>query len=139
MRHVVILEASLSEPRIATIPRIPAQYLIPIISCATCHHLSGATWPASRHRSHHWTTGQRHRANGGQWRRTTVGPLPDHRRTTGQPPVNGDQRWWLTGSGRVLGRVGIGSGLGPPCGMPPRGIHVDADVEINKYTQAESN
>ncbi|GJZ20292.1 hypothetical protein Tco_0556882 [Tanacetum coccineum] len=27
MRHAIILEASLSEPRIATVPRIPAQYL----------------------------------------------------------------------------------------------------------------
>ncbi|GKE73437.1 hypothetical protein Tco_1535478 [Tanacetum coccineum] len=53
MRHVIILEASLSEPR--TEPRTPTQYLVPIISCATCHHLSGATWPASRH----WTTGHR--------------------------------------------------------------------------------
>ncbi|GKG45157.1 hypothetical protein Tco_0495235, partial [Tanacetum coccineum] len=32
----------------------------------------------------------------------------DHRRTTAGPPVNGGQRWWLTGSwagsGRVLGQ-----------------------------------
>ncbi|GKC95767.1 hypothetical protein Tco_1161209 [Tanacetum coccineum] len=46
---------------------------------ATCHHLSGATWPASchrrRHRSHHRTTSQ-------QWRSTVV--------------VNDGQRWWTT-------------------------------------------
>ncbi|GKE05563.1 hypothetical protein Tco_1397581, partial [Tanacetum coccineum] len=71
MRHVIILEASLSEPR------TPAQYLVPIISCVTCHHLSGATWPASRHR----TTGQRWQTNGGQ-RWSTV---EDHRSTTCQP------------------------------------------------------
>ncbi|GKD98689.1 hypothetical protein Tco_1382586 [Tanacetum coccineum] len=68
------------------------------------------------------TTGQQppdHRStvvNGGGQRRsmvadhgsTTAGPLPEHRSTTARPPVNGGQRWWLTGSwagsGQVLGR-----------------------------------
>ncbi|GKB68093.1 hypothetical protein Tco_0929505 [Tanacetum coccineum] len=100
---------------------------------ATCHHLSGATWrkhcfvtvskPPPDHRSTAavnggqrrstpWTTGQR--------RRTTV----DHRRTTGQPAGHGrvmDRVWIGSGPGRV--RVGSGS-------SPPRGIHVDADVEM---------
>nr|GFA26799.1 hypothetical protein [Tanacetum cinerariifolium] len=65
-----------------------------MISFATCHHLSGTTWPANCHRSHHQTTGQRRQmtvfnggkrrwstaADGGQRWRTTV----DHCRTTGQ-------------------------------------------------------
>ncbi|GKE96700.1 hypothetical protein Tco_1581555, partial [Tanacetum coccineum] len=75
MRHVIILEASLSEPHIATVPRIPAKYLVPIISCATCHHLSGATWPASRHRSHHRPT----TVNGDGPPFNDGGPPSDHR------------------------------------------------------------
>ncbi|GJU67092.1 hypothetical protein Tco_1253351 [Tanacetum coccineum] len=60
---------------------------------ATCHHLSGATWPASCHRrcyrSHCQTIGQRWSAtvNGGQ-RRSTVADHrePPYRRTTVRPP-----------------------------------------------------
>ncbi|GKB74356.1 hypothetical protein Tco_0935768 [Tanacetum coccineum] len=106
----------LLQPRIATVPRIPAQYLIQIISCAMCHHLSGATWPASRHWSDHRTTGQRWSTatvNGGQRRSTAA----DHRRTTAGPPVNHQSTVvdrqstggsWL-GLGPGLDRVGIGS------------------------------
>ncbi|GJU83589.1 hypothetical protein Tco_1285954 [Tanacetum coccineum] len=62
---------------------------------AMCHLLSGATWPASSHRSHHWTSGQQWSStvNGGgplvNYRRTTGQPPPDHRSTTAGPPVNG--------------------------------------------------
>ncbi|GKE69304.1 hypothetical protein Tco_1527376, partial [Tanacetum coccineum] len=58
---------------------------------ATCHLLSGATWPASRHRNHHRTTGQRQRptvVNDDQPWRTTSQPPPDHRSTTAGPLVN---------------------------------------------------
>nr|GEV80034.1 hypothetical protein [Tanacetum cinerariifolium] len=94
-------------------------------------------------------TGQRRRITvvigGQQWRSTTVAggepPLTaaGPSLTTTGPPVNGG--WWagqcleLGRSGSGLGRVWIGSGQGPPRGMPrvshvcPRGIHVDADVD----------
>ncbi|GKE40964.1 hypothetical protein Tco_1464369, partial [Tanacetum coccineum] len=53
--------------------------------------------------------------NDGQWRRTTAGPPPDHRSTTGQRRLTASQPvshgWVWSGSGRVLGRVR--SGLGP--------------------------
>ncbi|GKB61801.1 hypothetical protein Tco_0917987 [Tanacetum coccineum] len=102
---------------------------------ATCHLLSGATWPASRHRSHYRTSGQRRRStvatDGQRWRTTGQPPL-DHQSTTTGPPVNHrrttGQRWWPTGSwagsGRVLGRVWIGSGSGRPLG-----VHVAVDVD----------
>nr|GFB38691.1 hypothetical protein [Tanacetum cinerariifolium] len=84
-------------------------------------------------------------SDGRRWR-TTV----DHHRTTGQ-------RWLIGRSGRVMGRVWIGSGLGlpglnqvwagsgsgRPRGMPrvshvcTRVSHVDADVDI--ITTRESN
>ncbi|GJZ01218.1 hypothetical protein Tco_0519179 [Tanacetum coccineum] len=55
---------------------------------ATCHLLSGATWPASRYRSHHRTSGQRWppTVNGDCQRWSTVA---DHQSTTSGPPVNG--------------------------------------------------
>nr|GEY68004.1 hypothetical protein [Tanacetum cinerariifolium] len=81
-----------------------------------CHLVIGATWFASCHRSHRWTTGRRWRSmkanDGGQrWCNdsapslTTAGPSPDHQSTvvdrqsmngsgyhvqewtTGQPPL----------------------------------------------------
>ncbi|GKF50514.1 hypothetical protein Tco_0146981 [Tanacetum coccineum] len=138
--HVTILEASVqstsycySTSYTCTVPHIPAQYLVPIISCATCHHLSGATWPASRYRSHHQTTGQRrqstvannggpppdHRSTAADHRSTAA----DHRRTTGQrqrstagPSVNHRStvvdRQSTVGSGRVMGPVKSGHGPG---------------------------
>ncbi|GKG16428.1 hypothetical protein Tco_0358751 [Tanacetum coccineum] len=115
-----------------------------MISCSTCHHLSGATWPASRHRSHHRTTGQQWSTatvNGGQRRSSAA----DHCR--GPPPVNGggppsDHRWstgqrWLTvsqqpglvgswaGLDLVLGWVWIGSGSAT---WHATWYHVSADV-----------
>ncbi|GJX83028.1 putative reverse transcriptase domain-containing protein [Tanacetum coccineum] len=93
-----------------------------MISCATCHSLSGATWPASRHRDHRRTTGQRwstDAVNGGQGRSTPPDPrstAADHRRTTtGQRWLTASQpvghgRVWI-GSGQDLGQVR--SGLGP--------------------------
>nr|GEY08821.1 hypothetical protein [Tanacetum cinerariifolium] len=112
---------------------------------------------AGQRRSTPPATGQRRRITvviGGQrWRSTTVAggepPLTAARPplTTTRPPVNGG--WWagqhleMGRSGSGLGRVRIGSGPGPPRGMPrvshvctrvshvcPRGIHVDADVDI---------
>nr|GFC30964.1 hypothetical protein [Tanacetum cinerariifolium] len=68
----------------------------------------------------HWTTVDQHRS-------TVVG----RQSSLGHGPV------WI-GSGLGLGRVWVGSGSGPPRGIPrvshvcPRGIHVDADVDIKK-------
>nr|GEV28158.1 hypothetical protein [Tanacetum cinerariifolium] len=72
--------------------------------------------------------------------RTTV----DHHRTIDQPPGNGGRPAVnRPGQDRVMGQVWIeswaGSGSNPPRGMPrvshvcPRGIHVDADMDINNY------
>ncbi|GJU94469.1 retrovirus-related pol polyprotein from transposon TNT 1-94 [Tanacetum coccineum] len=116
MRHVIILEASLSEPH--TEPRTPAQYLIPIISCATCHLLGGvsglpavigATTGPSVNDGQRWRT----TVNGGQRQSAELlvnhrSTIVDRQSTTGQQP----------GLDRVLGWVWIGSGLGPPHGMP---------------------
>nr|GEY56668.1 hypothetical protein [Tanacetum cinerariifolium] len=112
---------------------------------------------AGQLRSTPLATGQRRRITvviGSQrWRSTTVAggeppltaagpPL-----TTTRPPVNGG--WWagqrsgLGRSGSGLGRVRIGSGLGPPCGMPrvshvcPRGIYVAVDVDNVTYMGVE--
>ncbi|GJS93065.1 hypothetical protein Tco_0800033 [Tanacetum coccineum] len=81
---------------------------------ATCHHLSGATWPVNypqrRHRSHCRTIGQRWptTVNDGQ-RQSTVAdhhePQPDHHQNSVPAGSTG-------GSGQRL----------------PRGIHVAADV-----------
>ncbi|GJX83419.1 hypothetical protein Tco_0332900 [Tanacetum coccineum] len=115
---------------------------------ATCHLLSGATWPASRHRSHHRTFGQRWStvATDGQRRRSTVAdhqstttgppinhhwttcqPPPDHRSTTAGPRVNdGGQLGHepgQVGSWAEFGSGQSGSGSGRPRGMP-RGVHV---------------
>ncbi|GJY87708.1 hypothetical protein Tco_0502336, partial [Tanacetum coccineum] len=86
------------------------------------------------------TTGQRRQstvANDGQRRRTTTGPSVNG----GRPPVNGGQRWWLTGlwagSSWVLGRVRLG--LGPGRDRVGPGLatwyatwyHVSADVAVD--------
>nr|GEZ74653.1 hypothetical protein [Tanacetum cinerariifolium] len=77
--------------------------------------------------------------NDGRWWRTTVDcrwTTVDHHRTTGQ-------RWLVGWSKLGIGRVWIGSGPGPPRGMPrvshvcPRGIHVDADVDDVHYVGIE--
>ncbi|GJS21043.1 hypothetical protein Tco_0449675 [Tanacetum coccineum] len=72
-------------------------------------------WPASRHRSNHRSTV----VNDGSQRWPTAA---DHRWTTGQRWLTASQQPGLAGNGpgqdRVLGRVWIGSGLGPPRGMP---------------------
>nr|GEU87315.1 hypothetical protein [Tanacetum cinerariifolium] len=101
------------------------------------------------------TTGQRWRSttvnaadhrstvavNDGRRWRTTVDcrwTTVDHHRTTGQ-------RWLVgrstSGPGPGLDRVRVGSGSGPPRGMPrvshvcPRGIHVAADVDNQHKTR----
>ncbi|GJZ01140.1 hypothetical protein Tco_0519101 [Tanacetum coccineum] len=64
---------------------------------ATCHHLSGATWPVSSHRTtsqrrsmmafnggQRWSTVANHRRPSLDHRQTTTGPPPDNRWTTGQ-------------------------------------------------------
>nr|GEU82353.1 hypothetical protein [Tanacetum cinerariifolium] len=99
------------------------------------------------------TTSQRWRSTtvaGGEPPLTAAGPPL----TTTGPPVNGGgwagQRAGLGRSGSGRGWVRVGSGPGPPCGMPrvshvctrvshvcPSGIHVAADVD-NKHTW-ESN
>nr|GEZ95814.1 hypothetical protein [Tanacetum cinerariifolium] len=76
--------------------------------------------------------------DGRRWR-TTVDcrwTTVDHHRTTGQRWLVGWSklgmgRVWI-GSGSGLGQVWIGSGSGPP-----RGIHVDADVDNVHYVGIE--
>ncbi|GKG23950.1 hypothetical protein Tco_0391986, partial [Tanacetum coccineum] len=69
---------------------------------ATCHLLSGATWPASCHRNHHQTIGQwwstatidggQRRSTVADHRSTTAGPPINHRRTTGQRRLTASQQ-----------------------------------------------
>ncbi|GKD93824.1 putative ribonuclease H-like domain-containing protein, partial [Tanacetum coccineum] len=98
-------------PRMNSTSYLPSDILVPMISSATCHHLSGAMWPASRHWSHHRTTGQRQStvANDGQHCQTTagppvngVGPPLDHRSTLVDRQSTGGS--W-PGLDRVLGRA----------------------------------
>nr|GEW00314.1 hypothetical protein [Tanacetum cinerariifolium] len=113
---------------------------------------------ASHRRSTPPATGQRWRITvviGGQrwWSTTIVGDEPPL--TAAGPPLTTTGQRWLVGRstsgfGPGLGRVWIGSGSGPPRGMPrvsnvctrvshvcPRGIHVAADVDIKQQEGVE--
>nr|GEZ26915.1 hypothetical protein [Tanacetum cinerariifolium] len=93
---------------------------LPIRPAATCTHRS-TTANAAGHRS----TAVDH---GGDRRSTVAVNAAGHRSTATNH--GGDRRSTVVG-----GLVKVGSGSGPPHGMPrvshvcPRGIHVDADVD----------
>ncbi|GKC33248.1 hypothetical protein Tco_1040542 [Tanacetum coccineum] len=104
---------------------------------ATCHLLSGATWPVSRHQSHCLTIGQRRStvAVNGDQRRSTMAnhrlPSPDNRLTTvGVPP---DYRSMVVDCQSTGGST-VGS-----TGQIATWHHLAADVEIPKGAIASNS
>nr|GEY27164.1 hypothetical protein [Tanacetum cinerariifolium] len=134
--------------RPATTCTVPRTQIISRQPPATWQHPIGqppVTWHLRQHRSTainaagHRSTAADHdgdqrstvAVNDGRRWRTTVDcrwTTVDHHRTTGQRWLVNSQRWTWAGSGSGLGQVWIESRPGPP-----RGIHVDADVDNMPY------
>nr|GEY02065.1 hypothetical protein [Tanacetum cinerariifolium] len=124
---------------VGTVLLPPAQYLVHKSLAASCRHVAASYWTVA---SDVAPTSAPVNAAGQRW---STPPVNNGLRR--RPPVNGGgSRWqsslghgpvWI-GSGLGLDQVWVGSGLGPPRGMPrvshvcPRGVHVDADVDIKQ-------